>query len=129
MKGLPGYFIGIILLLLLSLMGTSLVTGSIAAENARNFHASAVSQIENSNYNPEVISSLYREADRLGYELEPVEVREIIPNRRMCEVVVKYTYSVGILDVYKRQLMNWEMSCFYSGNPPGLGKWDAHQIV
>lgn len=97
MKGLPGYFIGIILLLFLALMGTSMITGSIAAENARDFHSSAVRQIENSNFNPEVIGSLYRDADKLGYELEPIEVQEIMPNRKICEVTLKYTYSTGIL--------------------------------
>ncbi len=97
MKELPGYFIGVVLLMLLALTGTSAMTGSILAANARDFHASVIRQVEDSNFNPYVMDSLYEEASQKGYELAPMEVKEIVPNRKLCEVILSYEYPLGIL--------------------------------
>lgn len=103
MKSIPGYFIGIILLVLLALTGTSIITGSIRVTNARDFHASIISQIEASNFNENVISSLYQEADDNGYELEPIKVQVLSERKKMCEIILKYNYEIGILNIKKEQ--------------------------
>lgn len=99
MKGTIEFFVIIIVFALMALSGTAFITATINTSNARDYHASVVNEIEESNFNTDVINGLYTDASGKGYSLEPITVTEIENHRKVAEVVLDYTYDVGILNI------------------------------
>lgn len=99
MKGTIEFFMIIIAFALMSLSGTALITASLNSANARNYHASIINEIENSNFNQGVMDSLYVDASSKGYELEPIVTTEIEKHKKVAEVILNYNYDVGILNI------------------------------
>lgn len=86
-----------VLLVLLILMAFSFISMHINEQTARNFHALAVDEVENSNFSDTVADGLVAEAQRQGYTLE-INKKEI-NNSPVAEVVLTYGYSVPLLNI------------------------------
>lgn len=78
------------------------VSADVAA--AKEYKAAVVAEVEDSNFNPNVIAACIREAESRGYTLE------IIPctygeneSRRMAEVTLAYDYEIPLLGVSQRR--------------------------
>lgn len=103
MKGTIEFFLVIIVFALLALAGTGYITASINTANARDYHASVINEVEASNFNSEVIESLYLDATSKGYTLEPIIPEEIENHKKVAEVILDYTYDIGILNITGEQ--------------------------
>ena len=92
---------GALIVLILSL-GTGLqVSGATEkAAQAKRCHAEAVSEIENSNFNPDVIAAVKSSAQASGYVLTvtpgPYDTARDIAS---AEVELTYTYKIPLLGV------------------------------
>lgn len=86
-----------VLLVLLVLVAFSLISMHINEQNARNFHALAVNEVENSNFSDAVANGLQEEAERQGYTLE-INTK-VINSSPVAEVVLKYGYSIPMLNI------------------------------
>lgn len=99
MKGTVEYFIGMILFAIIALVSITYISATMNTSNARNYHASVINEIEASNFNPEVIESLYEDAREKQYILEPIVVTEIATHKRVAEVILHYNYDIGLLNI------------------------------
>lgn len=99
MKGVIPLFISVICIAIMAILGTGYITASINVSNARDYHASVINQVEASNFNQEIIESLYTDAADKGYELEPIIVTEIEKHKKVAEVILNYNYTVGMLNI------------------------------
>ena len=74
---------------------------SVVAE-AKEYKASVVAEIENSNFNPFVINGCISQAEASGYELQIINcVYDTNSNIQAAEVVLTYAYSIPILGIYE----------------------------
>lgn len=103
MKGTIEFFLAIIVFALMALTGTGYITASINTANARDYHASIINELEASNFNQEVIESLYMDATSKGYILEPILPYEIEGHQKTAEVILNYNYDIGVLNITGEQ--------------------------
>ena len=76
MKEIFEAFIGIFFLTLLSITSVSVISASIDNSNANTYHTAIVTEFEESNFSPSVISALGNAAANEGYELDLTLFRE-----------------------------------------------------
>ena len=102
-------YLGIFLMMLLSTVGIGIVAAEVQICQARNFKSDVVVELENSNYNREVINGGMKQADELGLQLqvnlyedsgniivcENGNVPFLEKNVTMAEVVLHYGYRMG----------------------------------
>lgn len=92
--------LGVFFLLLVTITGIQTVMGAADVSEAQNYHADAVTQIECSNFNPQVISACVSQASEAGYELSITPITyDASGNQRTAEVVLKYKYGIKLLEL------------------------------
>ena len=99
-------YVGIFILLLSVFTMAGVMSASIDANNARDFHASVVAEIEDSNFAPSVINACKTQAANAGYELlvdESSIVKDEDGKPTLMEVILKYKYNVDFLGVVSTQ--------------------------
>lgn len=100
MKQIIGAF-GTLLILLFNIficIGVSTASGQVAA--AKEYKADVIAEIENSNFNPNVISSCISQASAAGYTLEiTVCTYDEDSNIQTAEVILSYSYEIPIFGV------------------------------
>lgn len=89
----------VLLMILLNLaMCVSVLGVSAKVAAAKEYKAAVVAEVENSNFNPNVISSCIEEANKHGYSLEIETCRFGDDDRRqMAEVCLTYQYDIPLL--------------------------------
>lgn len=99
-------YIGIFLLLLAVFSMVGVMSACIDANNARDYHASVISEIEDSNFAPSVISACKSQASSAGYELlmdNNSVVKDEDGKPVLMEVILKYQYRIDFLGVISSQ--------------------------
>lgn len=99
-------YVGIFILLLSVFTLTGVMSACIDANNARDFHASVMAEIEDSNFAPSVINACKTQAESAGYELlidENSIVKDEDGKTTLMEVILKYKYRVDFLGVISTQ--------------------------
>lgn len=99
-------YVGIFILMLSLFSMAGVLSACIDAGNARDFHASVVAEIEDSNFAPSVISSCKSQAVSAGYDLiidEGRVVRDDDGRPALMEVILKYEYRVDFFGVLSTQ--------------------------
>lgn len=82
------FFISVISILLVSMIGSYM-----SVNNARNYHASIIDRLENSDYQEEFIDDLYAEASDKGYSLS---IENVTMNMSRYCYYVKLEYDTGM---------------------------------
>jgi hypothetical protein len=99
-------YVGIFILLLSVFSMAGVMSACIDANNARDFHASVMTEIEDSNFAPSVISACKTQAANTGYELL-IDSNSVVKNEdgktTLMEVILKYQYHVDFLGVVSTQ--------------------------
>lgn len=99
-------YVGIFILLLSVFTMAGVMSASIDSNNARDFHASVIAEIEDSNFAPSVINACKTQASNAGYELlidENSIVKDEDGKPTLMEVILKYNYHVDFLGVISTQ--------------------------
>lgn len=103
-------FTGIFFLMLLFSLGIGILSAQLQAEEAKEYKAAVVSELENSNFSPSVINGCISQAKEQGYELaitvyqtEHIMTYQDATARDtsgayMAEVVLHYPYEIGVLN-------------------------------
>ncbi|RDY32120.1 hypothetical protein [Lachnotalea glycerini] len=99
-------YVGIFLLLLSVFTMAGVMSACIDANNARDFHASVIAEIEDSNFAPSVINACKTQAENAGYELL-INDNSVVKNENgkttLLVVILKYQYQVDFLGVVSSQ--------------------------
>lgn len=95
---IEGFFVLFVLILHLFLAAEVLGVTAKAAE-AKEYKAAVVAELENSNFNPNVITACIKAAKEQGYELQ-IEVCEYEEEgRQIAEVLLTYDYEMPLFGV------------------------------
>lgn len=96
---IEGFFVLFVLILHLFLAAEVFGVTAKAAE-AKEYKAAVVAELENSNFNPNVITACIKTAKEQGYDLQ-IEVCEYEEEegRQIAEVLLTYDYEMPLLGV------------------------------
>ena len=92
---------GVLLILTLNIFVCILMVNStLQISLAKEYKADVIAEIENSNFNPNVIASCVSQASANGYTLNVQPVQYDENNFYTCaEVVLKYKYTLPLLNI------------------------------
>lgn len=97
MKSIIGAFGTIMVLMLNLVMCIGVNNVSVTTAAAKEFKADVVAEIENSNFNPNVINGCIKQAQDAGYELEITSCTyDENNNIQTAEVVLTYSYHIPL---------------------------------
>ena len=100
MKNIIGAFGTLVVLMLNTVMSIEVSNASVLTAVAKEFKADVVAQIENSNFNPNIIAGCISQAKDAGYELEITNcVYDVHNNIQSAEVVLTYSYCIPLLGI------------------------------
>ena len=71
---------------------STMIAGNLTITEARNFHASAVAEIQASNFDEEVIKEEQESAEQAGWELEVKTDTSIYSDRTAYKVTLTYNF-------------------------------------
>lgn len=81
-------------------MAAGVLTVTAKAAEAKEYKAAAVAEIENSNFNPNVIDACIKDADARGYSMKVTTCSsEEDTGHQMAEVCLTYEYELPLLGV------------------------------
>ena len=92
---------GIIMMLMLTMQtGLSVVSAQERASQAKRYKAAVIAEIENSNFNPTVISSCINKASASGYALTvETAVYDNVYDVETANVELTYSYKMPLLGI------------------------------
>ncbi|MEF9916062.1 MAG: hypothetical protein RSD97_06440 [Lachnospiraceae bacterium] len=99
-------FVSIIIITLTSLLGTCYITASLNIQNAQNYHATVLTEIEASDFSESVICSCIENALDNGYKKGDgtsglqVTKASVQENQPVAEVILTYDYSIPLLNMF-----------------------------
>lgn len=99
-------YVGIFILLLSVFAMAGVMSATIDANNARDYHAAVMAEIEDSNFAPSVITACQTQAEQAGYELlidSDSIVRDEDGKPTLMEVVLRYQYRIDFFQVLSTQ--------------------------
>lgn len=99
-------YVGIFLLLLSVFSMIGVMSATIDANNARDFHAAVMAEIEDANFAPSVSTACQEQAEAAGYELlidSNSIVRDEDGKATLMEVILRYQYRIDFLQVFSTQ--------------------------
>ncbi|MBO5522434.1 MAG: hypothetical protein J5986_01965 [Roseburia sp.] len=93
--------------LLVLLINTGICIGAVTVSSqvaaAKEYKADVISEIENSNFNPNVIAACIRQASDAGYELEVRNSADVNNEVQTAEVILSYSYEFPVLGISQRK--------------------------
>lgn len=94
-------YTAIFLVLMAVFLSVGILSTTIDVQNARDYHAACVNEIENSNHAPSVISALVSEATSNGYTLDVDSYTNSTGNYiyTVSKVTLKYNFSIPLLNI------------------------------
>lgn len=100
--------IGIIIMAMTALIGTSYLVASLNSMSAQKFHSAVVSEIEASDFSPTVIAACEKKAKENGFNNLTVTTLESVKGNDYAEVVLDYNYSIPLLNqVMEHQIVGY----------------------
>lgn len=100
MKNIIGAFTTVIVLVLSIFICSQLVLASGQTTAAREYKADVIAEIENSDFNPNVIDSCIRQAEDAGYRLKITgSTYDEAANIQTAEVILSYEYRLPLFGI------------------------------
>ena len=100
MKHIIGAFGTLFVLMLNIFICVSICNVSGAVAEAKEYKAAVVAEIENSNFNPNVINACITQAQTAGYELQITSCTyDVDQNIQTAEVVLTYSYEMPLFGI------------------------------
>lgn len=94
-------YTAIFLVLMTVFVSVGILSVQVDVQNARDYHAAVVNEIENSNHNSSVIDACVEEAKNNGYTLTVDSYTNSSGNYSftVSKVVLKYKYTIAFLNI------------------------------
>lgn len=100
MKHIVEAFSALILIMLMAFVSIGILTASAQVTNAKLYKADCIAEIENSNFNPAVISECIAKAANAGYELQVKSCSyDTFNDVNTAEVILTYQYEIPLFGV------------------------------
>ena len=100
MKHIVSAFGTLFILMLNIFICVSVSNASGMVAEAKEFKADVIAEIENSNFNPNVINGCISQAQAAGYELQITDcVYDANNNIQSAEVILTYSYTIPIFGI------------------------------
>lgn len=100
MKHIIGAYSILLVLVLNIFICIAVITVNAEVAAAKEYKAAVVAEIENSDFNPNVISECIAQAGAAGYQLQISECAYDGENNiRTAEVILSYTYQIPLLGI------------------------------
>ncbi len=100
MKHIIGAFGTLVVLMMNIFICISVSNASSAAAEAKEFKAAVVAEIENSNFNQNVINACITQAEDAGYSLQVTDCMYDRNNQiQTAEVILTYSYSLPLFGI------------------------------
>lgn len=98
------FFTGILLMLLGFFVCISVVSGVFSSVRADEYKADVIAEIEDSNFNAQVMEHCKKQAEEAGYDLTvtPCEY-DADGNLSLAEVILSYSYEVPLLGIEEKK--------------------------
>lgn len=93
MKTMIEAFTSVFFIAVISILLVSMISSYMAVNSARNYHASIIDRLENSDYQEDYIDEFYEEASNKGYEIKIENVSHKMD--RYC-YYVRLEYKTGM---------------------------------
>ncbi|MDD6306983.1 MAG: hypothetical protein PUA75_08640 [Clostridiales bacterium] len=74
-------------------------TASSEAAAAKEYKADVIAEVENCNFNPNVIAACVAEAKELGYELSITKSVDVSNEVQSAEVILSYSYEIPVFGI------------------------------
>lgn len=104
MRNIIAAFSALLVLMLNLLLCTSVSTSDAAVAAAKEYKADVIAEIENSNFNPNVINACIEQAQAAGYSLEVTGYTyDADHDIRSAEVILTYFYEMPVFGIAKTQ--------------------------
>lgn len=100
MKLLIEHFITFLFLLIFIWIGIAYIIQNMMYSNARGFHGSVVTQLENSYFDAGVIEDCKEKAEKAGYKLDVMVYGE--ENRKDARVTLGFRYVIPLAGIEKK---------------------------
>ena len=105
MKQIIGAFGTLMVFVMNTFLCISMSNVSAAVAEAKEFKAAVVAEIEDSNFNRNVIEGCIKEAQKAGYEMQVTNcVYDEEQNLRMAEVLITYTYEIPLFGIAEKKV-------------------------
>ncbi len=105
MKQIIGAFGTLVVFVMNTFLCISMSNVSAAVAEAKEFKAAVVAEIEDSNFNRNVIEGCVIEAQKAGYEMQVTNcVYDEEQNLRMAEVLITYTYEIPLFGIAEKKV-------------------------
>lgn len=105
MKQIIGAFGTLVVFVMNTFLCISMSNVSAAVAEAKEFKAAVVAEIEDSNFNRNVIEGCVIEAQKAGYEMQVTNcVYDEEQNLRMAEVLITYTYEIPLFGIVEKKV-------------------------
>lgn len=98
MKQIVGAFSILLVLALNMFICAGVISASGQVAEAKEYKADVIAEVENSNFNPNVIGVCMEQASAAGYELQITNcLYDAYDNIQTAEVLLKYKYTIPVL--------------------------------
>lgn len=105
MKHIISVFTSLFILVVNIIAVTAMITlsGDVAA--AKEYKADVIAEIENSNFNSNVIDSCIVQAEQVGYTLQITNsTYDELHNMQTAEVILSYTYKIPLFGIVETKM-------------------------
>lgn len=100
MKHIIESFSALLLIVLMAFVSIAILTASASVTNAKAYKADCIAEIENSNFNPKVISECIAKAANAGYGLQVKSSSyDSYNDINTAEVLLTYQYEIPLFGV------------------------------
>lgn len=100
MKQIVGAFSILFILLLNTFLGIALLNVSSEAAAAKEYKAAVIAEIENSNFNNNIMRQCVSDANAKGYQLEIRNcLYDVYRNIQTAEVILHYQYRIPLFGI------------------------------
>lgn len=104
MRNIIGAFSTLLVLILNLFLCISVSSSSAAVSAAKEYKADIIAEIENSNFNPNVINACITQAQAAGYSLEVTGYTyDTDHDIQSAEVILTYSYEMPLFGIAKTQ--------------------------
>lgn len=99
MKHIVSAFGTLFVLLVNIFICVGVVTASSETAAAKEYKADVIAEIENSNFNANVIAACVAEAEELGYQLYVTKSVDVSNEVQSADVVLSYSYEIPVFGI------------------------------
>ena len=102
-------FVSIFIITICVFVCAGIIAADFQAASARDAYSTYCSQLQDSNFSEVVVNECLRDAENRGYVLD-ISVYSDDNGNRSADIVLGYDFSIGIIEVFRNQIIRGHIS-------------------